>query len=709
MTPPVNDNTQTSQSVAPEGFEQSFFEEIGSPVDFGSPWMLGALPPALLIAFLLMRSIERRAKEEDFPAMFILEMLENNDRDPDRMPLWQQMINYGAITAAVIAVADPSWKPQENFTQDGPVIVAIDNGWDSSENWESVMEKAQDILRQAHNDDRQVRLVQMAAQDDSGFIVTPPMDADAALQTLSQITPMPMQVDYAAVTNGLKALTDTSYGASYWLGSGLDHIGAQGFASELSAIAPLRYVESDATSLPYVMGPAIFENGDYRLTVRRADSTEENNFSISAYAQDDSLLASYQYSFAEGQNEAEILFDVPDFISNDALASEVFRFSVDAQKNAAANLIVDDQWKPRSVGLVVDSLSDTDSLLSEARFINTALEDHAELFLGRIEELVESGDISVLIVPDAVTISGAAADKIQQWVEGGGTLVRFAGPNMARQSHANDPLLPLDLRQGARSLSANPSAPDVSDGANIGSFNPTSPLRGIALDGDIEIHSQIMVQPGPDVSSKIWASLDDGTPLVSADQKGEGQVILFHTTANTAWGELPLSDNFVDILLGVVASAKSVQNNDTLDLNDLSPLLTMNGFGTIENPPPYVMDLQSATCEITAANPPGLYGSSLAAVACNLSTKIDDLALMGEMDSGIEREFYAVANDGYDLRGTAWSAFLALMLASTAVLMAQQGEFRRKGSMGRRPANEDVNNKKPIHEAFVDDVAPDFL
>jgi hypothetical protein len=96
-------------------------------------------------------------------------------------------------------------------------------------------------------------------------------------------------------------------------------------------------------------------------------------------------------------------------------------------------------------------------------------------------------------------------------------------------------------------------------------------------------------------------------------------------------------------------------------------------------------------------------------VACNLSAEIDGLTLMGDMDGGIEREFYAVSNDGHDLRGAAWSAFLVLMLASTAVLMAQQGELRRKGPNGRRPSNDDDNNKKPVHEAFLDDLSPGLL
>lgn len=701
--PSVDDNAQTMQTVEQSGFEQSFFEEIGSPIDFGSPWMLGTLPPALLIAFLLMRSIERRAKEVDFPAIFILDMLDNTERDTDRMPIWQQMINYAAISAAVIGAADPSWNPQESFGQDGPVIVAMDNGWDSAGNWDAVLERAQDIFRQAHNDDRQVIIVQMASHEGDGFKVMPPMDAAAASQALTQINPMPWPVDYKAVQTGLDIHNEGTYGASYWLGSGLAGNGAQDFAKALNTIAPLRYIENEYSSLPMVLGPAQYENGDYRLTVRRAVAEEQADFGISAYAQDNTLLASYTYSFGEGQKEVDVLFDVPDIVSADKLSSEVFRFSINAQQNAAAQVIVDDQWKSRSVGLVVERLSDTDSLLSEARFIQTALDPHSELFLGRIEELIDSGDISILAVPDAVTISAVASEKIQEWVESGGTLIRFAGPNMARTAHKNDPLLPLDLRKGVHSFSL-----DEDKHARIDQFDPSSPLRGIQMDSSAEIHKQIMVEPGPDVSKKIWASLDDGSPLVSADQRGEGRVVLFHSSANTAWGEFSLSDNFVDILLEVVSSAKSIEESEALDLKALPPFLTMNGYGAIENPPPYVADLQSKNCRISALNPPGLYGSSLSAVACNLSASIEDISPLRDVDSAIEREFYEVANNGYDLKGAAWSLFLTLMLASTAVIMTQQGEFRRSRITGKQPDKSDNKNSRPVHEAFLDDLGPDL-
>ena len=68
-------------------------------------------------------------------------------------------------------------------------------------------------------------------------------------------------------------------------------------------------------------------------------------------------------------------------------------------------------------------------------------------------------------------------------------------------------------------------------------------------------------QPDPDVvaafertlaadpeRAAVIAALSDGTPLVTRKRIGQGQVVLFHVTANAEWSTLPLSGLFVQML-----------------------------------------------------------------------------------------------------------------------------------------------------------------
>ncbi|MEI9931464.1 MAG: hypothetical protein WDM89_13225 [Rhizomicrobium sp.] len=50
------------------------------------------------------------------------------------------------------------------------------------------------------------------------------------------------------------------------------------------------------------------------------------------------------------------------------------------------------------------------------------------------------------------------------------------------------------------------------------------------------------------LSDRTWARLADGTPLVTAEQRGKGWIVLFHISASPTWSSLPLSGLYVDML-----------------------------------------------------------------------------------------------------------------------------------------------------------------
>ncbi len=94
---------------------------------------------------------------------------------------------------------------------------------------------------------------------------------------------------------------------------------------------------------------------------------------------------------------------------------------------------------------------------------------------------------------------------------------------------------------------------------------------------DVLIQRQVLAEPSLDLDSKTWARLTDGTPLVTAEKRGKGWIVLVHTTANTEWSNLPISGLFVQMLQRVVGLAQGVAGEDGSGV--LAPVSVMDGFG----------------------------------------------------------------------------------------------------------------------------------
>ena len=222
------------------------------------------------------------------------------------------------------------------------------------------------------------------------------------------------------------------------------------------------------------------------------------------------------------------------------------------------------------------------------------------------------------MLADIGTIVGDASDRLEKWVDNGGLLVRFAGPRLAEGAEG---LLPVRLRGGERALGGNLSWQEPQP---IGQFSPETPFAGIAIGDDVRVTRQVLAEPDVDLPDKTWASLADGTPLVTAERVGRGWIVLFHVTADTNWSNLPLSGTFVEMLRKLVAlsnSAGVTAASDDGGEATLPPLRLVDGFGEVVPPNRdakgiYERDL--ASLSPSRDNPPGLYGTEDGFRALNL-------------------------------------------------------------------------------------------
>jgi hypothetical protein len=157
---------------------------------------------------------------------------------------------------------------------------------------------------------------------------------------------------------------------------------------------------------------------------------------------------------------------------------------------------------------------------------------------------------------------------------------------------------------------------------------------------DVTVSRQVLAEPSIQLSDRTWARLADGTPLVTAEQRGKGWIVLFHITAGPSWSSLPLSGLYVDMLRRLLMLANGTHPGEMASAATLPALLTLDGFARLHTPEGDVLPLRASALQKTIpsrAHPPGLYGAQGAAFALNLATARTTLLPM----SGVSSEAYA--------------------------------------------------------------------
>jgi hypothetical protein len=304
--------------------------------------------------------------------------------------------------------------------------------------------------------------------------------------------------------------------------------------------------------------------------------------------------------------------------------------------------------------------------LGEVYYLERALAPTSEVRAAALDALLAQS-ISTILLPDTGALPEVEAKALDAWVKAGGVLVRFAGPRLIEGA---DELLPVTLRRGGRALGG---AMSWGDPARLQAFGPASPFAGLAVPPDVEVLRQVLAQPAPDLDSKTWARLADGTPLVTGAKHGQGFLVLFHVTANPEWSTLAFSGLFVEMLQRLVAMSAGGAGDDSTA--PLPPLEVLDGFGHSRPPTAGVRSI--AGKDITTAvpgpeTPPGLYGTATARRALNLSAALGKPVAMAEPPAAaIQRGFGAEGE--FDLMPWLLAAALALMLVDLAVSLVLRG------------------------------------
>ena len=202
----------------------------------------------------------------------------------------------------------------------------------------------------------------------------------------------------------------------------------------------------------------------------------------------------------------------------------------------------------------------------------------------------------------------------------------------------------------------------------------------------------MLAEPDATLTDRTWATLADGTPLVTAQRRGKGLVVLFHVTADTRWSDLPLSGTFVEMLKRIVSLSGSIAAGDTAASGSraprevVPPTRILDGFGVFGPPPPAARPVPVGFAgRATSDHPPGFYGPPEGLLAVNTLAPADRLAPLDLSALSARREAYRMS-EPQDLRGPILIAALALLALDALIVFLLAGGLRRFAPPGRPAA-----------------------
>jgi hypothetical protein len=576
------------------------------PFFFAAPWALAALA-ALPLLFLILRATPPAPVVKMFPPLRLLFGIRTEEEQKKRAPWWLVLIRALAAAAMIIGFARPSFAPemQNSAGNAGPVLIVVDDGWTSAPFWNDAKAAAQTIAADSERAGSPVYLLFTAPQKlprDTGEQLT---GADARAR-LARLTPAPWRPDRADALKRLNQAPPT-FDRVVWISDGLNDPEAENFGKALAARGPLAVRYPAETARAVIAAAATVEGVE--ATVRRGD-TGAISGALAAETLEGASLGAERFSFTPGVDDATAVISLPPEV-----AARVARVRIVGEDSAGAMRLMPAGSGRPMVGLIDPGAQTGQALLSDLFYVDRAIQPFATARRGGVEILLQQG-AQALILPDASRIAPKEAEALSRWIENGGLLIRFAGPRLA---NAQDEFLPVKLRPGARALGGALAweQPQI-----LAAFPEDSPFAGLTPAPDAAVKKQVLADPAAERETRVWARLADGAPVVTAQSRGKGLIVLFHITAGPLWSDLPLSGLFVDMLRRTLSFAGRAQNAAEEREAD-EPWLAerlIDGFGAMAPPGPQAPVIAPEAMGAIAPGPdypPGLYvraGAGAAAI-----------------------------------------------------------------------------------------------
>jgi hypothetical protein len=579
-------------------------------ISFGAPLILAAMV-ALPVLWWLLKVTPPLPRRIAFPPLTLLRGLQDEEQTPAATPWWLLLLRLLAAALLIVALADPLLGNSPKLATNGPLVLVIDNGWTAAKDWDACQELVADLLHSAGQ--RPVAIIPTAGAAPTGLL-----NAGEAARIAKELKPMPWPGDRAAAAAALGRFKFAAAPALYWLSDGIES-GSEPLRTALRRFGGMQVFAP--TRLAMGLQPVTRDASGFAFTAIRAQAGAAQDVEAGAIGARGETLAAAKLHFQRGETRASSHIALPMEVRN-----ATTRIALTGEDSAGATQLLDRGAAQRSAGIVSEATGEGQPLLSDVYYLERAVSPYAEIAKGGLSALIDK-HVSVLLLADVAKIPGSDLQKVKDFVSKGGVLIRFAGDRMMNGS---DDLVPVRLRIGGRYLG---SAMAWSSPQHLASFSSLSPFNGLEIPSEVTVTRQILAEPSAELQGRTWASLGDGTPLITAQAMGSGWIVLFHITASPNWSSLPLSGLYVDMLKRLLALSAGTPARDLAGMTSLPPVSVLDGFGRTTTPSGDAAPIAAhdfSKTRVSPRHPPGLYGAHDVESALNVVGAHDALSPLAD-------------------------------------------------------------------------------
>ncbi len=602
-------------------------------------WTALALP----ILWFVFKTIPPHPRLIKLPTARFLKDIETEDSQKDDIPWWLKALRILMMAMIILAAAAPFLAPKTDITIDGEALgIVFDNSWAAAPQLENQKDKALSLILRAEQKGKNIVLIEAIPEHKNLSPITIVTPADAR-NRVKHIHAYPWEADHSALLEALKAQQEklTQAKTYHWLGHGYNDGDIEVVSDYIAEKGKVIYYKPEDKKIARTLKSALNKDGRDSYKFMQFDGFYYNDQSdFKLYLKDRfSTVLSFIGLDDILNNTNEDITTLWNSIDNDDDAVPSY-MQLGIFKHAGAVYYLPAEILKQKVGVLSahDAVDNEESpLIQSIYYISKAVEGKAPYSIDPLDKLLDWG-AKLIIVPEDFVLSQKDIQRLDKWVNDGGTLLRFP-PSKQGHGETIDTLIPIELLAEERSIAGRL---DWQEPLTLAKIPEDSPLAGIPLDKSLEIKRQVLATPSAKDHAQIWAVASDGTPIISARAQGHGLIILIHTQAKPGWSNMPITGFFVNVLHRIVdiSSGARMQISKTTDIENpesqsFAPYKLINASGELVAPDQTQAEL---TIQDIRSKPlsydfrPGIYHSNNAEYIINLGDKLGPLRLVSAKD-----------------------------------------------------------------------------